>query len=114
MNDLEDDVCDGRDELADSEKMIGHCGGGDPLVFGRDGEEMDFSNKKVYVGDYDDDAANGRVQDEGVVSSDHRLYDHLPYKCNADDFERVCQIPKRGGSIPFEEALAVRVSSNLH
>ncbi|GJW52189.1 retrotransposon protein, putative, ty1-copia subclass [Tanacetum coccineum] len=23
-----------------------------------------------------------------VVSSDHRFYDHLPYKCNADDFER--------------------------
>ncbi|GKD79122.1 DNA (cytosine-5)-methyltransferase CMT3-like protein, partial [Tanacetum coccineum] len=33
-----------------------------------------------------------------VVSSDHRLYDHLPYKCNADDFELVCQIPKRKGA----------------
>ncbi|GJT18172.1 phytochrome B [Tanacetum coccineum] len=31
MNDLEDDVRDGLDELADNSKMIGHCGGGDPL-----------------------------------------------------------------------------------
>ncbi|GJT37067.1 gamma interferon responsive lysosomal thiol reductase family protein [Tanacetum coccineum] len=84
MNDLDDDVRDGRDELADSEKMIGHCGGGDPLVFGRDGEEMDFLPKKG-------------VQTKvipGVISSDHHL--------------------AIGGSIPFEEALAARVSSNLH
>ncbi|GJX11913.1 putative reverse transcriptase domain-containing protein [Tanacetum coccineum] len=41
-----DDVRDGRDKLADSVKMIGHCGGGDSLVFGRGGEEMDFLQQK--------------------------------------------------------------------
>nr|GEV03832.1 siroheme synthase [Tanacetum cinerariifolium] len=46
MNDLKDDVHDGRDELADSLKMISHCSGWDPLVFGRGGEEMDFLQLK--------------------------------------------------------------------
>ncbi|MCI24025.1 DNA (cytosine-5)-methyltransferase CMT1-like, partial [Trifolium medium] len=26
------------------------------------------------------------------------LYDHLPYKLNTDDYERVCQIPKKKGA----------------
>ncbi|GJW21669.1 hypothetical protein Tco_0032291 [Tanacetum coccineum] len=109
MNDLEDDVRDGRDELADSEKMIGHCGGGDPLVFRRDGEEMDFLQQKgvqtnVYVGDYDDDAASGRVQ---VI-----VLCLIPIGTSGITF--MCSLRAIGGSIPFEEALAARVSSNLH
>ncbi|GKB25627.1 hypothetical protein Tco_0865028, partial [Tanacetum coccineum] len=44
MNDLEDDVRDGRDELADNLKMIGHYGGGDPLAE----KKWIFSNKKVF------------------------------------------------------------------
>lgn len=31
----------------------------------------------------------------GGDSSDHLLYDHQPYKLNEDDYQRVCQIPKR-------------------
>lgn len=27
--------------------------------------------------------------------SAHELYDHRPYQLNSDDYERVCQIPKK-------------------
>nr|XP_043636001.1 DNA (cytosine-5)-methyltransferase 1-like [Erigeron canadensis] len=33
-----------------------------------------------------------------VDSSDHMLYDHLPYECNEDDYQRICRIPKEKGA----------------
>lgn len=31
----------------------------------------------------------------GKEASDHLLYDHRPLKLNDDDYQRVCQIPKK-------------------
>nr|XP_043606096.1 DNA (cytosine-5)-methyltransferase CMT3-like [Erigeron canadensis] len=49
----------------------------------------------------------------GVDSADHLLYDHLPYKCNDDDYQRVCQIPKKKGA-NFRDLAGVRVKSDNH
>ncbi|KAJ0693140.1 putative DNA (cytosine-5-)-methyltransferase [Helianthus annuus] len=44
----------------------------------------------------------------GEDSSDHLLYDHRPYKLNEDDYQRVCQIPKKKGA-NFRDLKGVRV-----
>ncbi|KAJ9549128.1 hypothetical protein OSB04_021671 [Centaurea solstitialis] len=43
----------------------------------------------------------------GVEPLDHPLYDHRPYKLNDDDYQRVCQIPKRKGA-NFRDLTGVR------
>ncbi|KAJ0652431.1 putative DNA (cytosine-5-)-methyltransferase [Helianthus annuus] len=44
----------------------------------------------------------------GEDSSNHLLYDHRPYKLNEDDYQRVCQIPKKKGA-NFRDLKGVRV-----
>ncbi|KAM0058993.1 putative DNA (cytosine-5-)-methyltransferase [Helianthus debilis subsp. tardiflorus] len=48
-----------------------------------------------------------------VGSSEHLLYDHRPYKCNDDDYQRVCQIPKKKGA-NFRDLKGVRVRDDNH
>ncbi|XP_076935746.1 DNA (cytosine-5)-methyltransferase CMT3-like [Bidens hawaiensis] len=47
----------------------------------------------------------------GEDSSDHLLYDHLPYKCNIDDYLRACEIPKKKGA-NFRDLKGVRVRAD--
>ncbi|KAI7739919.1 hypothetical protein M8C21_029321 [Ambrosia artemisiifolia] len=47
----------------------------------------------------------------GGDSSDHLLYDHRAYKLNEDDFQRVCQIPKKKGA-NFRDLKGVRVKAD--
>ncbi|XP_024988363.1 DNA (cytosine-5)-methyltransferase CMT3-like [Cynara cardunculus var. scolymus] len=49
----------------------------------------------------------------GQDSSDHLLYDHRPLKLNDDDYQRVCQIPKRKGA-NFRDLKGVRVRKDNH
>ncbi|XP_076930396.1 DNA (cytosine-5)-methyltransferase CMT3-like [Bidens hawaiensis] len=49
----------------------------------------------------------------GVGSSEHLLYDHRPLKLNDDDYQRVCQVPKKKGA-NFRDLKGVCVSSNNH
>ncbi|KAK9052038.1 hypothetical protein SSX86_028666 [Deinandra increscens subsp. villosa] len=48
-----------------------------------------------------------------VGSSEHHLYDHRPLKLNDDDYQRVCQIPKRKGA-NFRDLKGVRVRADNH
>ncbi|CAI9768659.1 unnamed protein product [Fraxinus pennsylvanica] len=43
--------------------------------------------------------------------SEHNLYDHRPYLLNQDDYQRVCQIPKRKGA-NFRDLPGVRVRAD--
>ncbi|XP_071692935.1 DNA (cytosine-5)-methyltransferase CMT3 [Rutidosis leptorrhynchoides] len=42
---------------------------------------------------------------------EHPLYDHRPYKCNIDDYQRICQIPKRKDA-NFRDLKGVRVRAD--
>ncbi|XP_051134711.1 DNA (cytosine-5)-methyltransferase CMT3 [Andrographis paniculata] len=44
----------------------------------------------------------------GSISPEHSLYDHVPYRLNQDDYDRVCQVPKKKGA-NFRNFPGVRV-----
>ncbi|CAI9259942.1 unnamed protein product [Lactuca saligna] len=49
----------------------------------------------------------------GKETSNHLLYDHRPLKLNDDDYQRVCQIPKKKGA-NFRDLKGVRVKADNH
>ncbi|VVA90960.1 unnamed protein product [Arabis nemorensis] len=49
--------------------------------------------------------------DSGDASQPRKLYDHQPLQLNDDDFERVCQIPKKKGA-NFRDLTGVLVQNN--
>ncbi|CAI9761350.1 unnamed protein product [Fraxinus pennsylvanica] len=56
------------------------------------------------------DEMPGSVMSNSEVS-EHELYDHRPYQLNQDDYERVCQIPKKKGA-NFRDLPGVRVRTD--